>query len=79
MPVTTYINNIYIFSYKGKNMKDAHSNLNLTDEHFDVTVNHLISTLKQLNVEEKIIKQIGVFIEPLRKDIVSVKIPQPSP
>ncbi|KAL4427204.1 hypothetical protein ABPG74_013408 [Tetrahymena malaccensis] len=64
--------------YKGRNMKDAHSNLNLTDEHFDVTVGHLIGTLKQLNVDDKIIKQIGVQIEPLRKDIVSAKASMPS-
>ncbi|EAR82986.2 protozoan/cyanobacterial globin family protein (macronuclear) [Tetrahymena thermophila SB210] len=64
--------------YKGRNMKDAHSHLNLTDEHFDVTVGHLIGTLKQLNVDDKIIKQIGVQIEPLRKDIVSSKASQPS-
>jgi len=56
-------------------MKDAHKNMNLTDEHFDVTVSHLVATLKQLNVDEKIIIQIGASLEPLRKDIVSAKSP----
>lgn len=39
-------------------MKEAHKHLGLTDSHFDATVAHLLATLKQLNVDEKIAKQI---------------------
>jgi hypothetical protein len=37
---------------------------------FDITVGHLVSTLKELNVDAEVISEIGKLIEPLRKEIV---------
>lgn len=62
-------------SYKGKNMKEAHKNMNLTDKHYDITVGHLVETLKQLKVNENIIKQFGIQLENIRKDVVSISTP----
>jgi hypothetical protein len=51
-------------------MKDAHQNLRLSNLEFDITVGHLVSTLKELNVDGEVISEIGKLIEPLRKEIV---------
>lgn len=36
-------------------MRDAHANLNLNDNHFDIFVNHLADTLKELGVGPELI------------------------
>lgn len=51
-------------------MRDAHQYLRLTNLEFDVTVGHLVSTLKELKVDADAIAEIGKLIEPLRKEIV---------
>jgi truncated hemoglobin YjbI len=56
--------------YVGKNMKDAHQNMRLTNTEFDVTVEHLINTLKDMNVNAAVIAEISKLVETLRKDIV---------
>jgi hypothetical protein len=44
--------------WKGVNMYEAHKNLGLTDEHFDVTAGHLISSLKIFRVPQDLIDEI---------------------
>jgi truncated hemoglobin YjbI len=51
-------------------MKDAHQNMRLTNTEFDVTVEHLINTLKDMNVNAAVIAEISKLVETLRKDIV---------
>lgn len=51
-------------------MKDAHQNMHLTNTEFDVTVEHLVNTLKDINVNSAVVAEIGKLVETLRKDIV---------
>jgi hypothetical protein len=51
-------------------MKDAHSAYSIEDSHFNAIIEHLVNTLKELKVDENIIKTIGTALEPFRKDIV---------
>lgn len=44
--------------------------MKLSNLEFDVTVGHLVSTLKDLGVDTQTIMQIEKLIEPLRKEIV---------
>ena len=52
-------------------MKDAHLNMRLTNTEFDVTVEHLINTLKDMNVNSAVVSEVSKLVETLRKDIVS--------
>jgi len=58
--------------YVGKNMKDVHQNKDLTNTEFDVTVEHLINTLKDMKVNGAVIAEISKLVETLSKDIVFV-------
>ena len=60
-------------SYKGKDMKSAHAQLQLSSKEFDVIVELLVSTLKDFKVGTDIIQEIGKLVEPLRGQIVSKK------
>lgn len=51
-------------------MRDAHQYLRLSNLEFDATVGHLVTTLKELNIDDATIGEIGKLVEPLRKEIV---------
>ena len=42
-------------NYKGKNMREAHKNLHLKEEHFNTIVKHLAASLTELGVPENLI------------------------
>jgi len=58
-------------NYDGKNMKDAHKHLNLTDTHFNQIKIHLANTLFELGVKESFVNSVSSLVETLRKDILS--------
>lgn len=53
-------------------MATAHAKLGITDLGFDAVVGHLVATLAELEVPNKIIADIGTAFAALRADIVSV-------
>ena len=57
--------------YKGKNMREAHIHLKLTDKDFDVIVELLVCTLTELGVDYEVIKEIGVLLETLREETLN--------
>lgn len=61
-------------NYTGRNLKDAHSRLvrekGLNDSHFDAVLENLTSTLKELGVEEYLIKQAIDVAESVRDDVL---------
>ena len=57
--------------YQGKDMRSAHIKMNLQDVHFDAVVNHLVSTLKELNVNADAIQQVVARVETLRNEILN--------
>jgi hemoglobin len=51
--------------YQGRTMQQAHKRLveemGLSDEHFNAVVENLVETLKELNVSDDLIKQVGAI------------------
>ncbi|MBC7920424.1 MAG: group 1 truncated hemoglobin [Ferruginibacter sp.] len=61
--------------YSGKNMRDAHANLlemGLNDSHFDAVLEHLFSTLQDLDVSEDLILEVGKIAESTRKHVLGL-------
>jgi hemoglobin len=56
--------------YKGKNMKDAHAGLGITDADFDALVEALVQALNKNKVGEAEKKELLGLLAPLRKDVV---------
>ena len=57
--------------YKGRNMKEAHAHMTITNEHFDLVAGHLTDSLKELGVPTNLAKQVLGLVAPLRADIVT--------
>jgi len=57
--------------YKGRNMKRAHENLPIEQVHFDKVAGHLVETLQDLKVPQKLIDQVIAAVAPLSEDIVN--------
>jgi hemoglobin len=61
-------------SYPGKTMRKAHQrlvdDLGLSDEHFDVVVELLGATLKDLGVADDLIAQVAQVAESVRHDVL---------
>ncbi len=58
-------------AWKGKNMRDAHKNLALTEEHFGAIVGHLASTLKDLKVDEGLTAEIMALVGSTKDDVLN--------
>jgi hemoglobin len=58
--------------YTGKNMKDAHKGMGITDDEFDAAAGHLIDVLKKNNVPQKEIDELVGIIASTRKDMVEI-------
>ncbi len=57
-------------SYTGKNMHDAHSHMNLTEDHFNAVIGHLRTTLQELNVTQNLIDEVIVIASSTKGDIL---------
>ncbi|MHC5109311.1 MAG: group I truncated hemoglobin [Planctomycetota bacterium] len=57
--------------YRGRNMKDAHENLAITELHFGLVAGHLQDALKEVGVPQKQIDEVMGLVGPLKKDIVT--------
>lgn len=64
----------YVFgapmAYTGKNMRDAHAHMNLTENHFNAVAMHLADTLKQLNVEQELIDEVVKIAVSAKDDVL---------
>lgn len=59
--------------YSGRAMRAGHADLvkrGLSDEHFDAVVENLATTLKEMGVEEELIKRVAEVAESTRKDVL---------
>ena len=56
--------------YQGRDMYSAHNNMHLTDEHFNVIVEHFGSTLDELNVPKEVQEEVVQVVLGTKKDIV---------
>lgn len=57
-------------AYTGKNMRDAHTNMHLTEAHFNAVAGHLVSTLQELKVPQNLIDEVVVIAVSTKSDIV---------
>ena len=61
-------------TYTGKDLRNAHARLvkmGLGNDHFDVVMEHLSATLKELNVPQDLIIEVETLAESTRKDVLS--------
>lgn len=60
--------------YNGRDMRAGHRHLveqqGLSDEHFDATVENLVTALRDLSVPEDIIAEVGAVLETTRNDVL---------
>ena len=61
------------WKYTGKNMKDQHKDMPITNEHFEIVWGHLESAFLLLRVSPELITEVQEVIETLRNDIVQIK------
>jgi hemoglobin len=59
--------------YKGKNMKEAHKDMGITDAEFDATAQALVKALKKNGVKQTEIDELMKAVAGTRKDIVEKK------
>jgi len=58
-------------AWTGKNMRDAHKHLALTEEHFGAIAGHLASTLKDLKVDEGLTAEIMALVGATKDDVLN--------
>ncbi|MGB0662893.1 MAG: group I truncated hemoglobin [Pontibacterium sp.] len=56
-------------AYAGKDMREAHKGMNLTDEHVDAVVEHLGGTLAELGVSDELIGEVAAIANSVRGDV----------
>ena len=59
--------------FEGESMRAAHARLvtqGLNDSHFDAVVNHIDTTLKELNVDQGLIDEVLKITESTRNDVL---------
>jgi hemoglobin len=58
-------------NYTGKDMRNGHAHLGLTDEHFDAVVENLAATLTELGVGDSDIQEVATIAESVRDDVLN--------
>lgn len=56
--------------YKGKTMKEAHKNMNITDAEFNALVGDLVAALNQFNVPQEEQNDLLGILGPMKPDVV---------
>lgn len=59
-------------SYTGKDMREAHKNMHLTEEHFGAIAGHLKGTLEELNVPENLINEVMAIAASTHDDVLNL-------
>ena len=57
--------------YTGKDMREAHKHMNLTEEHFNAVAENLVATLKELNVGEDDINEVVNVALSVKDDVLN--------
>jgi len=56
--------------YSGRDMKDTHNGMRISEKEFDIVAGHLVKTLKKFKVPKQETKELMGIIGSLKKDIV---------
>ena len=57
--------------YSGRDMKEAHAGLAITDAQFDLAIGHLVSCLEEVGVDPDVVERAATDTEALRALIVT--------
>ena len=57
--------------YTGKDMRQAHAHMNLTDEHFGAVMEHLSATLQELGVQREDIASVAQIAGSVKDDVLN--------
>jgi len=57
--------------YTGKNMRDAHAGMNLTEDHFNAVAGHLVGTLQELGVAQELIDEVVAVAVSTKDDVLN--------
>lgn len=58
-------------SYSGKDMRQAHASMKLTEEHYDAVVENLAATLTELGVADSDIAEVASIAASVKDDVLS--------
>ena len=59
-------------NYTGKDMREAHKHMNLTEEHFGAVAGHLQATLEELSVPENLIAEVMGIAASTHDDVLNL-------
>lgn len=59
-------------SYTGKDMREAHKHMDLTEEHFGAVAENLVGTLQELEVPQEYIDEIVAIALSVKDDVLNV-------
>lgn len=57
--------------FAGRDLTASHAGMEITDDAFEAIVNHLLTVLADLDIDEAAIEQVGARLDALRDQIVS--------
>lgn len=58
--------------YSGKDMREAHKHMKLTEEHFSAVAGHLKGTLEELNVPAQLIDEVMQIAASTHDDVLNL-------
>lgn len=58
-------------NYSGKDMREAHKHMNLTDEHFNAVAENLVGTLEELSVPQNLIDGVVDIALSVKDDVLN--------
>ena len=61
-----------IVQYSGKDMREAHKHLDITEDHFNSVAQHLNETLLELNVSDDLITQVMTVVASTHDDVLNI-------
>ena len=59
--------------YSGKDMRNAHRHMRLTEEHFQAVATHLLATLQELNVPQHLIDEVMKIAASTHDDVLNIE------
>ena len=59
-------------NYTGKNMRDAHKHMNLSDKHFNAVAENVVTTLNELNVAQAHIDEVVSILSGAKSDVLNL-------
>ena len=62
------------YQYTGKDMREAHKHMNLTEVHFNAVAENLVGTLEELEVPQHLIDQVVAVALSVKDDVLNVQV-----